>query len=126
MAATDAINISIPKLVWDGLVNYKDKGPLGYESVVTDGIDIAMSALIKYIATAYGELPDENSDDLLVQDVMDVLSEFNYKSRQIVIRTSNQKLIRATAKQRTLYLISGMVNAAIPIPDVFDGYYVID
>lgn len=124
--ATSAINISIPIPCWNGLQQYKEKGPLGYETVVTSGVDIAMSALIKYIATAFGELPKGESSDLLVRDVCDIISELNLRSRQIVIRTDNPKLLEATAKERTMFLVSGMVNASIPIPQVFDGYYTID
>lgn len=122
---TKSINIVIPQPVWVALEQYIETGPVGYETAASDGIDITIGSLIKYIMTAYGETLADNPNDLVIQDLWDVLSEDNASNRQKSVRTASEKLINATTSERTQFLISGIVNLMIPIPGIFDGYRVL-
>ena len=127
MTASKSINLVVPVPVWNGLVDYQRTGPLGYETVVpADGVEISIGTLIKYLITAYGELPKGQPSDLQITDVCDIIEELELGNKQVSVRTNNHKLLDATTHERTVYLISAMVNCSIPIPDVFDGYYPID
>lgn len=123
--ATKSINVVIPQPVWEALEQYIETGPVGYETAASDGIDITIGSLIKYIMTAYGETLADNPNDLVIQNLWDTLEEERPTNRQKSIRTASAKLLDATASERTQFLISGIVNLMIPIPGVFDGYRLI-